>query len=150
MNENIYHDQIIEWSKRTDRIVKLENVHCRATASNPLCGDRVSVELELNGDVIKFMACRVKGCLLCKASSSILAERIRGLRVDELEIMRSDLDGALKSSTDDPQSFPEEYCMFFPVRSHKSRHSCVLLPLEAVIKAVSGYKTSSIKDGEEN
>jgi len=141
MDENIYHDQIIEWSKKADHIAKLENAHCRATASNPLCGDKVSVELELNGDVIKLMACQVRGCLLCKASSSILVERIRDLTVEELKIMWSDLDGSLKSSTDGPESFPEGYGMFFPVRSHKSRHSCVLLPFEAALKAVAEYQT---------
>lgn len=150
MNGNIYHDQIIEWSKRADHIATLENVHCRATASNPLCGDKISVELELDGDIIKSMSCQVKGCLLCKASSSILAERIRNMRFDELRIMSSDLDGALKSSIDNPESFPEGYRMFFPVRLHKSRYSCVLLPLEAAIKAISEYMTSSLKKGEEN
>jgi nitrogen fixation protein NifU and related proteins len=137
MKENIYHDQIIEWSKKTDHIAGLKKAHCKATASNPLCGDRISVELELAGEVIKSMAYQVRGCLLCKASSSILAERASGLGFDELKNMSLKLDGALRALTDDPESFPEGFGLFFPVRLHKSRHSCVMLPFEAVIKAVS-------------
>lgn len=140
MNENIYHDQIVEWAKRTEHIASLENIHCRSVASNPLCGDRVAVELELDGDIIKSMACQVKGCLLCRAAGAILAERIKGRGFAELKTASSDLEGALKSATDDPASFPEGYRLFFPVRSHKSRHSCVLLPFEAVIRAVSEYR----------
>jgi nitrogen fixation protein NifU and related proteins len=140
MSEDVYQNQIIEWSKRTDHTASLKNSHCRATVSNPLCGDRISVELELDGDVIKSMALQVRGCLLCKASGSILAERVRGLLFDDMKKICSELDGALKALNDDPGSFPEGYRLFFPVRFHKSRHSCVLLPFEAVIKAVSEYR----------
>jgi nitrogen fixation NifU-like protein len=103
------------------------------------------VELELNGEVIKSMAYQVRGCLLCKASSSILAERVKGMGFDELKNMSSKLDGALNALNDDPESFPEGYGLFFPVRLHKSRHSCVLLPFEAVITAFSEYRTLSHK-----
>jgi nitrogen fixation NifU-like protein len=150
MSEDIYQDQIIEWSKKTDHVARLENAHCKATASNPLCGDRISVELELSGEFIKSMAYQVKGCLLCKASSSILAERAGGLGFGELTKMISELDGALKSSKDDTESFPEGYRLFYPVRFHKSRHSCVLLPFEAVIKAVSEYRDLTHKEIEES
>jgi nitrogen fixation NifU-like protein len=145
MKEEIYQSQIIEWSKKTDHVAGLKNANCKATASNPLCGDRISVELELAGDVIKSMACQVRGCLLCKASGSILAERVSGLGIDEVKGICSRLEGALKASDDDPESFPEGYSMFFPVRLHKSRHSCVLLPFQAVITAVSEYRDSSDK-----
>lgn len=141
MSENIYHKQIIEWSKKTDHSNKLEHPDCSATVSNPLCGDRVLVELELDGDVIRSISCRIKGCMLCKASGAILAQGARGMRLDELKDMRSKLDSTLKSP-DDPGSFPEAYRMFIPVRSHKSRHSCVLLPFDAVIEAVSGLSGS--------
>lgn len=138
MSENIYHDQIIEWSKKTDYSNKLEHPDCSATVSNPLCGDRVLLELELDADVIRSISCSVKGCMLCKASGAILAQGAGGMRLDELKDMRSKLASALKSPADDPGSFPEAYRMFIPVRSHKSRHSCVLLPFDAIMEAVSG------------
>jgi nitrogen fixation protein NifU and related proteins len=150
MNKDIYHDQIIQWSKKDDHAGRLKNAHCSATASNPLCGDRIFVELELAGDVIRYMAYQVRGCLLCKASSSILAERVRGLGFAELKNLSSELESALKALNDDPGSFPEAYRMFFPVRFHKSRHLCVLLPFEAVIKAVSEGRNSGLKEIEEN
>lgn len=143
MSENIYHEQIIEWSKKTDHSNKLEHPDCSATVSNPLCGDRVLLELELDGDVIRSMSCSIKGCILCKASGAILAQGARGMRLDELKDVRSKLDRAFKSTEDDPGAFPEAYRMFIPVRSHKSRHSCVLLPLEAVVQAMSESKSGN-------
>jgi nitrogen fixation protein NifU and related proteins len=149
MNENLYQTQIIERSKMIDQATHLEDANCTGTASNPLCGDRISVELQLDGDIIKSIACHVRGCLLCKASSSILAEQAKGLSFDGLITLYSDVVNALNSSTDAPESFPEGYRLFFPVRSHKSRHSCVMLPFDAVIKAVSEYKTLSVANDRE-
>jgi nitrogen fixation NifU-like protein len=144
MNDELYQDQIIEWSKKTDHAIRLEKFQCGCTVSNPLCGDRITVELQLDGEEIKLMAYQVRGCLLCKASSSILAEMAKGLTFSQLERLGSDLGQALRSSSDNPQYFPEEYRLFYPVRSHKSRHSCVLLPFEAVVKALSEYRASSL------
>jgi len=144
MGDELYQDQIIEWSKKTDHAMRLGKFHCGCTVNNPLCGDRITVELQLAGEEIKLMAYQVRGCLLCKASCSILAETAKGLTFDQLERLGSDLRQALKSSSDDPEGFPEGYRLFFPVRSHKSRHSCVLLPFEAVVKAISEYRASSI------
>jgi nitrogen fixation protein NifU and related proteins len=140
MNDQMYQAQIIEWSKKTDHAIRLEKFHCSYTVNNPLCGDRITVELQLDGEEIKLMAYQVRGCLLCKASSSILAEMAVGLTFNQIERLGSDLSQALKSSSDDPEDFPEGYRLFYPVRSHKSRHSCVLLPFDAVIKAISEYR----------
>jgi nitrogen fixation protein NifU and related proteins len=148
MSQDIYHEQIIEWSKKTDHTGVLNNADCRAIASNPLCGDRISVELELTGDVIKSMAYQVRGCLLCRASSSIVAECASGMGLEDLNNLHKELEDALKASNDDPGSFPEGFSLFSPVRLHKSRHSCVMLPFVAVIKALSEYRDSGRKDVE--
>ena len=145
MKNDLYQSQIIEWSKKTDHVMPLPDANCRATASNPLCGDRISVEVRMDCEVIKAMSCQVKGCLLCKASSSILAEQAEGKTIHELRKISSDLDGALKSAKDDPGSFPEGFSLFSPVSSHKSRRSCVMLPLKAVMQAISEYRPSSEK-----
>ena len=146
MNENIYNNQIIERSKKTDHTSPIEDANCKWTARNPLCGDKVTVQLMLDGEVIQSMAYQVKGCLLCKASCAILAELSQGLTLDDLKTMGSDLDQALTSSGDNPDCFPEMYRIFYPVRLHKSRHSCVLLPFEAVIKAISEYSNSTVME----
>lgn len=143
MSNDLYHERIIEWSKKIDRYKRLENPDCSATVFNPLCGDRITVELEMENDLIKAVSCSVKGCMLCKASGSILAESAGGMKCGELKTLASDLERALKEQVDDHETFPEPYRVFFPVRRHKSRHSCVMLPLDAAIKAFSECKGCS-------
>jgi len=137
MNEDIYHDAIIEWSKKTAHIAHLEHADRKGTASNPLCGDQITVELRMEDGVIQSMAVQVRGCVLCKASSSLLAELAEGLTLDKIKMIRHDLENLLRSADDFPPGLPEGLSMFLPVRAHKSRHSCVLLPYDAVINAMS-------------
>ena len=137
ISEDIYQDAIIEWSKKTDHTARLEKVDSKATASNPLCGDQVTVQLTIEGGIIQQMAHQVRGCVLCKASSSHLASLAKGLTLVKLREMRQDLNKALKAEDLEPADFPETHRFFSPVRSHKSRHSCVLLPYDATIDALS-------------
>jgi nitrogen fixation NifU-like protein len=137
MTEDLYQDAIIEWSKRTEYAGYLEHVDKKGTASNPLCGDQVAVELRMRGEIIQSMAIQVRGCMLCKASSHHLAEFVKGLTLDNIKKIRQDFDMMLKTPGNDPGNFSESLRMFFPVRHHKSRHSCVLLPYDAVINALS-------------
>lgn len=139
MSEELYQEQIIQWSKKANNKVRLENLNCGCTVKNPLCGDQISVELLVSRGQINASAIQVRGCLLSKASTSILNESLKGKTLDQVKKAGSDLEHALRSSSGGPECFPEEYRLFYPVRERKSRHSCVLLPFEAVIKAFSQY-----------
>jgi nitrogen fixation NifU-like protein len=137
MNEDIYNNAIIEWSKRTAHADHLEYPDKKGTASNPLCGDQITVELRMEDRIIRSMAVQVRGCILCKASSFHLAEFAEGLTLDRIKMIRHDLENMLKSADSLPPELPEAIRMFLPVRPHKSRHACVLLPYDAVINAAS-------------
>jgi|WetSurMetagenome_2_1015567.scaffolds.fasta_scaffold189327_2 nitrogen fixation protein NifU and related proteins len=139
MSEELYQEQIIQWSKKADHAAHLDTLNCSCTFNNPMCGDRVSVELLVSGGQIKAAAFQIRGCLLSKASTSILNESLKGKTLDQVKKTGADLEHALKSSAGGPECFPKEYRMFYPVRTRKSRHSCVMLPFEAVMKAFSQY-----------
>lgn len=136
-NEDLYQDAIIEWSKKTAHADHLEDPDKKGTASNPLCGDQVNVELRMEDRIIRSMAVQVRGCILCKASGCHLAEFAEGLTLDKIKMIRHDLENTLRSADDLLPGLPEGLRMFLPVRPHKSRHACVLLPYDAVINAAS-------------
>ena len=113
----------------------LEEADCRATENNSLCGDRISVEIRLYHDRIKEIAFHVRGCILAKASAAHLAFLAAGLDLDALGQLRKIFGKALESK-DEAFPFPENHDIFNPVRSRKSRHSCVLLPYDAALQAL--------------
>jgi nitrogen fixation NifU-like protein len=141
MNNNMYNDPIIAWSKRKEHMGTLENADCRATENNPLCGDRISVEMKLDNNRIKEIAFHVRGCILAKASAAHLASLVTGLDLETLEQLKQGFRKSLKEN-DKEVFFLESHDVFKPVRSRKSRHSCVLLPYDAAMKALrTGWRT---------
>jgi nitrogen fixation protein NifU and related proteins len=135
MSNDMYHDPIIAWSKRKEHMGTLLNADCRATKNNPLCGDRISVEINLHRRRIKEIAFNVRGCILAKASAAHLAFLAAGLDLAGIGQLREIFKKALKSK-DNTLLFPESHGIFTPVRSRKSRHSCVLLPYDAIMEAL--------------
>ena len=146
MDNDIYHDQIIEWSKRKEHMGTLEKADCHATENNRLCGDRISVEVKLYRNWIEDIAFHVRGCILAKASAAHLAFLAIGLNIKMLGKLGQDFKKALKEK--EPEfSFPESHDFFKPVRSRKSRHSCVLLPYDTVMLALCSMSGDQIHHG---
>lgn len=116
----------------------VKNPDKEATQSNPLCGDRVIIQLNMDGDRIKDLWYRVRGCILCKASCALMAHLVRGADQSGLKALKNHFEGFLKSSSDVVTETAADYEMFFPVRSCKSRHRCVLLPYETALRAFGG------------
>jgi nitrogen fixation NifU-like protein len=109
----------------------------RALADNPLCGDRIEVDVELAGARIAALAHRVKGCLLCRASASVLGRRAPGVTPQEIERVAGSLEAMLAAPPGAGwESGWEELAAFAPVRGHRSRYGCVLLPFRALRDAL--------------
>ena len=133
MKKDLYGDLILQWAKNCENLCTVENPDHEATATNPLCGDRVTVQVRMDGDTIKQLYYQVRGCLLCKASCAHLAHMSGGLDHVKLKDLRDRFEQFLMAD-DDTMVFPS-HSMFSPVRSHRSRHRCVLLPYDAALKA---------------
>src|SRR5439155_15532154 len=81
----LYQEVILDHSRHPRHFGALEHPTHRAEGYNPLCGDRVTVTLELkNGRVadIKFQG---KGCAISQASASLMSEMLAGRTLDEAE-----------------------------------------------------------------
>ncbi|MGH7638775.1 MAG: iron-sulfur cluster assembly scaffold protein [Gemmatimonadaceae bacterium] len=87
---------------------------------NPLCGDRVRVELAVDRDVIAAAAFTANACAICTASASLLTERLTGLSVgDALGIAEDEMVAALESDVP------------------PARRACATLPLTAMRQALA-------------
>ena len=65
----------------------LEGANASAEGANPLCGDRIRVQLRLDDDVIRDAAFTADACAICIASASVLTDHVRGLsRADALAV----------------------------------------------------------------
>lgn len=103
---------------------------------NPLCGDRIVVLLEVEGETVKDAAFDGEACAICTASASLLCQRAPGQSVDEMGATQRWLESALHGK-EEPAEY-EALQSLLGVRRYPSRIRCVLLPWEALMQAVKG------------
>ena len=137
MSDELYQQAIVELARAAHGAGRLDNAKRRATVDNPLCGDRVTVEIILANDHVVNLRHTVKGCLLCKAAASILGLRAPGADSDALHANAAAVDAVLAGKPL-PRNTWAEIASFQPVAQHKSRFDCVRLPFQAVRDALKG------------
>ncbi|HVO49097.1 MAG TPA: SUF system NifU family Fe-S cluster assembly protein [Steroidobacteraceae bacterium] len=85
--KDLYRDVILDHNRKPRNFGRLEGADAHADGHNPLCGDRLTVFLKMNGDRIEDVRFEGKGCAISTASASLMTEAIKGkdrARVDEL------------------------------------------------------------------
>lgn len=134
MADELYNRTIIEVARGKAGAGELDEPRTRVTCDNPLCGDRVTLDLRTAAGAVEAVAHKTRGCLLSQAASCVLAAHAPGMRREELARLEGELE-ALLEGRGDTVSLPE-LAMFTPVAAVKSRHECVLLPFRALSKAL--------------
>jgi nitrogen fixation protein NifU and related proteins len=136
MNDELYHQAILELAKRARSAGRLEAPQASVTIDNPLCGDRITLDLNLAGGRVREVGQKVRGCLLCQASAAVISERAPGETGAALRDVVARLDRAIRENPGAAEGLWPELAAFAPVHAHKSRHDCVLLPFAALIQAL--------------
>jgi nitrogen fixation protein NifU and related proteins len=76
--KELYRDVILDHNKRPRNFGKLEAADAYADGHNPLCGDRLTVFLKMDGDRVEDIRFEGKGCAISTASASMMTEAIKG------------------------------------------------------------------------
>lgn len=141
MLEDIYQKDLLKLAGQAIGAGRLEHADAEASIDNPMCGDRIDVQIALDEKrhSISAFAYEIRACMLCQASASLLGRHLPGLRADEVFILEKKLRQYLendKTQLNEDKTFIEDFEKFAPVRKVKSRHNCVMLPFQAVRAAL--------------
>lgn len=128
---DLYQDQIVALAKAGTRAGRLDPADATLTRDNPLCGDRVTLDIRLDGKRIADVAHRVRGCLLCEAAASAIGAHAVGKTAADVDAVEKSLRALLETQRRDAALWPGLEA-FAPVHDHASRHTCVLLPFETL------------------
>lgn len=138
MSDQIYQTDLLRLAGAAHGHGRLPQAHGSATLDNPMCGDRVTFDVTLDTEGrVREIAQTTRACVLCQASSSIIATRAPGHTAAELAAVDAAVGAMLKSGSAAPDGTWQELAVFAPVQETRSRHICVRLPFEAVIAAVA-------------
>lgn len=136
MSDEIYAKDLLRWAADVSRAGRLEGDKRTGTANNAMCGDRVTLDFEVD-PTHEICDCRheTKACVLTQAAAAILAANAAGETGASLARVREQVASMLKEGADAPSGKWGVFSIFAPVRDHRSRHTCVLLPFEAAARA---------------
>jgi nitrogen fixation NifU-like protein len=87
--DDLYRDYILEHYRRPHNFGVLEDANASHEGANPLCGDRITLQLRLSGGHIAGVGFTGRGCAISQASASLLTDEIKGKSIDEVAKMTS-------------------------------------------------------------
>ena len=140
---DIYSERLLDLAAEVPHAERLAAPDGTATAHSKLCGSTVSVDLQLDGDVITGFGQTVKACLLGQASASIVGREIIGATTDEIARVGAIMHAMLKQDGPPPTGRWADLALLEPVRAYKSRHASTLLIFEAIDKAIAAAKANA-------
>ena len=139
----LYQDIILDHSKHPRNFGKLGGAHREARGNNPLCGDRITLSVKLEGERIADAKFEAKGCAISVASASMMTEMIKGKTVEEARALFEQFHGLVTGKPGGEGGVDlEGLTALSGVRDFPSRIKCATLPWHALTAALDG------KDGE--
>ena len=134
---DLYQEVILDHSKHPRNFGPAEDANRQARGNNPLCGDRVTVYLTVEGDEIKDATFEARGCAISVASASMMTEMIKGKTVEEAKVLfdrfhtlvTGDVDG--NGDLNDLESLSG-------VKAFPTRIKCATLAWHAMTAALEG------------
>lgn len=136
MSDDLYQAAIMALAKSGDGEGRLDGPDASVTLDNPLCGDRVTMDIAVADGRIVEVAHKTRGCILCRAAAAAVARHAPGCDATRLADVATALSAMLAKTGPLPKDAWPDLAVFAPVANHKSRHECVMLPVLAVSQAL--------------
>ena len=140
----LYQEVILDHYKHPRNYGKLDG-GLSSEGYNPLCGDRITVYILLDGETIEDLRFEGSGCAICTASASVMTDSLKGKTLGEAEELFGRFHNLV---TGDPTETPDteglgKVAVFFGVREFPVRVKCATLAWHTFRAALEG-KTDAI------
>jgi nitrogen fixation NifU-like protein len=127
--DDLYRQYILDHYREPRNAGRIEKPDISAADTNPLCGDRVEIDLKLDGERVREVRFRGRGCAISQASASMLTEKIDGATLDELKAIT-----------------PDDVLEMLGVEIGPARQRCALLSLRVLHEGIGGPYTGRMDD----
>lgn len=134
---DLYQQVILDHSKSPRNFGKLAGANRVAEGKNPLCGDQITLYLQLEGDVVRDIRFQGSGCAISKASASLLTDSLKGKGKEEIKRL---FDRVHEMVTTGRVNGDEvgKLAVFAGVHKFPARVKCAILPWHAMVAALDG------------
>lgn len=134
---DLYQEVILDHNKRPRNFRVLEPCTHHADGYNPLCGDRVSVYLDVQDGVVQDVSFQGSGCAISTASASLMTEMLKGKPVEEVRGLFNRFHTVVTGDEPAPAGMGK-LAVLAGVRDYPSRVKCATLAWHALQAALEG------------
>jgi nitrogen fixation NifU-like protein len=134
--QDLYREVILDHNRSPRNFGTIEHADRVVNGFNPLCGDKMTLYLKLDGDRIDDARFEGTGCAISIASSSLMTERVKGTTVAETLELFEDVHAMLTGSAE-PDEHMEKLAALAGVRDYPSRVKCASLAWHALKTALT-------------
>jgi nitrogen fixation NifU-like protein len=148
----LYQEVILDHSKRPRNFRVIEDATAHADGYNPLCGDRLTLYLQMNGEQIGDISFKGSGCAISTASASILTETLKGKTRAEAGGLFERFHGLVTGSRSAAEAELGKLAVFSGVSEFPARVKCATLAWHTLKSALAGdsqVATSEADDAED-
>ena len=137
---DLYQELIIDHSSRPRNFRPIGGAASSAEGYNPLCGDKVKVYVQMDGDAVADASFQGDGCAISKASASLMTESIKGKTPAEAAAIFKKFQNLVTSDPHQEISAPElgKLEVFTGVREFPVRVKCATLAWHTLLAALEG------------
>lgn len=139
----LYQSTILDHNKKPRNFRALAHPTHHADGYNPLCGDKVSVYLDVDGGVIRDVSFQGSGCAISTASASMMTETVKGKAIAEADAIFHRFHAVVTGEIDAEPSDEDldalgKLAVFAGVREYPVRVKCATLVWHALRAALAG------------
>ncbi len=134
----LYQEVILDHNRRPRNFHAIDHADRTQEGFNPLCGDRLTLYVRLDGDRIADVAFQGSGCAISKASASLMTEALKGKTLDEASRLFDRFHAMITSAPDGAPDDLGKLSVLAGVREFPTRVKCASLAWHTMKAAVQG------------
>ena len=137
---DLYQQVILDHNRKPRNFHTMEHPSGKSEGYNPLCGDRLTVYVQLEGNRIKDVSFEGNGCAISKASASLMTESVKGKSREEIEKLFTQVHQMLTAGPDASVDLEGlgKLAAFAGVREFPVRVKCATLAWHTLNAALLG------------
>ncbi len=124
---DLYQEVILDHNKHPRNFRSVEPHSHQADGYNPLCGDRVTIQLSVEGGVIAHIGFQGDGCAISTASASLMTEALEGRTVEEAQALFDQFHDLVTRDDAYPEAALGKIAVLAGVRDYPMRVKCATL-----------------------
>ena len=136
MLKDLYQDLILDHGRAPRNHVVLNHATHSQEGYNPLCGDRVTVYLFEQQNVISDVSFTGEGCAICMASASLMTGALKGLSIEDAKALFDDFHATLMNADLPPSAQLGKLAALRGVSRYPMRVKCATLPWHTLLAAL--------------